>query len=312
MNTYRSEYEPVCSVSYRPNGQQLAGGCFDTVRVWDAESGAEVAVLRGHESHSFVHSVSYSPDGGRIVSGSSDGTVRMWDAHGGAKLAVLRVLKQKKIIRSYALWSFAEDWKQLSHGIVFSVSYSPDGRRIASGSGDGIVRIWKTCTRAELVMLRLITIVSAAFPRLGDKNWAILTVLRGHEGCVRSVSYSPDAQRIASGSEDGSVRVWDAESGVELAILQGHDMSVLSSTYSPDGQLIASGSLDRTVRVWDAHTGAELAVLHGHEAGVTCVSFRADGQRIASGSGDGSVRIWDTQSWAELAVFRTPLFRGGS
>jgi len=129
-------------------------------------------------------------------------------------------------------------------------------------------------------------------------------VLPGHEWPVTSVSYSPDGARIASGSRDNTVRVWDARSGAELAVLRGHEEMVASVSYSPDGARIASGSDDNTVRVWDARSGAELAVLRGHEEMVTSVSYSPDGSQIASGSWDNTVRVWDARSGAELAVLR--------
>jgi WD40 repeat protein len=107
------------------------------------------------------------------------------------------------------------------------------------------------------------------------------------------MAFSHDGTKIASGSYDSTVRIWDAASGVSIRTLTKHSGSVLSVAFSPDGTKIASGSYDRTVRIWDAATGAFLRTLTGHIGLVYSVAFSPDGTRIASGCGDRTVRFWD-------------------
>ncbi|KAI1291522.1 hypothetical protein EDD11_008860 [Mortierella claussenii] len=120
----------------------------------------------------------------------------------------------------------------------------------------------------------------------------------GHTGFVTSVVFSISGQQIASGSEDNSVRLWDAQSGAPGHILSGHTNVVMSVVYSPSGKLIASGSWDETVRLWGAQSGAPSHILSGHTSIVTSIVFSPSGQQIASGSEDNSVRLWDAQSGA--------------
>ena len=90
-----------------------------------------------------------------------------------------------------------------------------------------------------------------------------LFALKGHAGWVNSVAFSPDGQRLASGSNDRTVKLWDSATGKELFALKGHAGPVHSVAFSPDGQRLASGSWDQTVRIWDSVTGKELLRLQG-------------------------------------------------
>ena len=156
--------------------------------------------------------------------------------------------------------------------LVFAVAWSPDGRRIVTGSaGDG-VRVWDAVTGESLLSLE------------GD-DW------------VRSVAWSPDGRRIVTGSAVDGVRVWDAVTGEELLSLE-HGNWVGSVAWSPDGSRIAAGFDGDGVRVWDAVTGEELLSLeHGHK--VWSVAWSPDGSRIVTGSDDG-VRVWDAVTGEEL------------
>ena len=119
---------------------------------------------------------------------------------------------------------------------------------------------------------------------LGLRDRQGLFALKGHAGPVRSVAFSPDGQRLASGSDDQTVKIWDTATGKELFALKGHAGAVNSVAFSPDGQRLASGSSDKTVKIWDSATGKELFALKGHAGGVPSVAFSPDGQRLASAS----------------------------
>src|SRR5258706_547246 len=124
----------------------------------------------------------------------------------------------------------------------------------------------------------------------------------GHAQCVQSVNYSPNGARVVTGSDDHTIRIWDAESGVVVGEpLKGHTNSVMSVAYSPDGRYIISGSCDHTIRIWDAKTGAAVGdPLKGHTSSVTSVVYSPDGRHIVSGSYDDTIRIWDAKTGATV------------
>ncbi|QRV87012.1 WD40 repeat protein [Ceratobasidium sp. AG-Ba] len=126
--------------------------------------------------------------------------------------------------------------------------------------------------------------------------------LTGHTTRVWSVAYSPDGAYIASGSQDKTIRMWDAHTGQQVGHpLTGHTYQVNSVAYSPDGAYIASGSHDDTIRMWDAHTGQQVGhPLTGHTDSVWSVAYSPDGAYIASGSSDRTIRMWDAQTGKQV------------
>src|SRR5579871_2725507 len=286
---------PVESATFSPDGRRVLTGSRDgTARLWDASSGDEIAVLRGHEGS--VSSVAFSPDGGRVVTTSYDGTARIWDIATSKEIMVLgghepsanaaalsldggRALTVNLTAR---LWDTVNGNEIAAlHRLVSSAMFSPDGRRVLTASMDMTARLWDAA------------------------NGEQLAVLHGHQARLASAAFGPDGQRVVTASGDKTARLWDAASGQELAVLRGHQDAVQSAVFSSDGRCIATASADKTARLWDAASGQELAVLRGHEAAVNWVAFSSDtGRVMTSSSDDGAARLWDATNGKELAVLR--------
>jgi hypothetical protein len=148
-----------------------------------------------------------------------------------------------------------------------------------------------------------LALVSRPVGLVGVQGWTIET--RGHRGVVRVTAYSADSQRLASGGEDGTVRIWEPVSGRLLRVLVGHARGVSSVAWSPDGKTLASGSEDNAVRLWKADSGRLLHTLARHTGAVRYLAWSPDGKTLASGGADGTVLLWDA-SGHPLATLKEP------
>ncbi|WP_437931546.1 protein kinase [Sorangium sp. So ce291] len=268
--------------------------------------GVALEVFRHPDSVSYA---TYSPDGKRIVTTSSDNAVRLWNADGTGEPLVLRG----------------------HEGAVSSAAFSPDGKRILTASRDKTARVWNADGKGEPLVLRghESEVTSAAFSPDGkriltasrDKTARVWNadgkgeplVLRGHESEVTSAAFSPDGKRILTASTDntaywdtfGIARVWNADGKGEPLVLGGHESDVTSAAFSPDGKRILTVSSENIVRVRNVDGKGEPLVLGGHKSDVRWAAFSPDGKRILTVSSENTVRVRNADGKGE------PLVLGG-
>ncbi|OAY27087.1 WD repeat-containing protein VIP3 [Manihot esculenta] len=257
----------VVAVAAHPSGIIAASASLDSfVRVFDVDTNASIATLEAPPSE--VWQMQFDPKGTTLaVAGGGSASVKLWDTATWKLIASLSVPRPEGPKPSD---------KNSSKKFVLSVSWSPDGRRLACGSMDGTISVFDVA-RAKF-----------------------LHHLEGHFMPVRSLVYSPiDPRVLFSASDDAHVHMYDAEGKSMITAMSGHAGWVLSVDASPDGSAIATGSSDRTVRLWDLNMRAAVQTMSNHADQVWGVAFRPPGGtgvragRLASVSDDKSISLYD-------------------
>jgi len=278
---------PVRDCEISATGEFIVSASADnTLKVWDARTGAERRTLTGHTQEVNGCAISEGgPNGDFIASVSADRTVKIWSVHTGELLKTLE-----------------------GHtNVISDCSISPDGTTIASVSADKSIKLWDVQSGSLIRSLEGHTgwvsdcaispdgsyIVSASADK-SLKIWdmrtgALRRTLTGHGDSVHGCAISSDGARIASASRDKTLRVWDSQSGAHLLTLTGHTSVVDDCAF--DADRVMSASDDCTLRVWNARSGALRKTLTGHTGWVNRCAIRGD--MMVSASDDCTLRIWD-------------------
>ena len=295
VRRFEGHQERISSVAFSPDGTWVISGSWDgSIRLWDMRTGTER--WRHRDSGVMVKTVAFAPNGKYVAAGTA-GYALLCDAGTGKKVRELSIPgpiqegdgivaavafspDSKYVLRAATarlrLWDVASgknlrtwgDWKQDTPGWK-SIVYSPDGKHILWGSGDGSVHLWEASSGKEV------------------------RVFKGHADPVGNslslpVAWSADGKYLLSGGDDRTVRLWDAATGKERLVFKGHALPVQAVAFFPDGKRVLSGSADHTVRIWDARTGKELCRLVPSRHGFVAADPDT-GSYIASRAGLGSV-----------------------
>lgn len=298
-------------VVFSPDGQTLATASEydETVELWDISTGAPIRSINAHTDDVFC--MAFSPDGKRLATGGVDdeiSTIKLWDVSNGEHKATM-IADDKtntlgvrditfspdgsKLASCAGFWYFGDTnvkiWDLASMELqstlighvkgVLSVSFSADGKTLASGSADRTICLWDVDSGKHK------------------------TTLIDHRYLINNVAFSPDGRTLASSSQDGTVVLRDTEHLEKRATITEHTAWATGIAFSPDGKQIVTGCYDTTVRIWDTSTGRNTSTLRGHRGEVVSVAFSWDGRTLASSArfsidhewdyGDNTIRLWD-------------------
>jgi WD40 repeat protein/DNA-binding SARP family transcriptional activator len=259
--SFYAHADSILDLEFSPDSTRLATASLDgKVRIWDALTGRELQQLSGHRDR--VLSLAFDLSGERLATASMDGTLRIWN-----------------VFHSQEYLSFP------THGGAGRIAFSPDGSRLAAGTGlQGEVHLWDLANGEESINL----------------SWG------GHPGGVVAVAFSPDGMQLVSAGVDGSLKIWDVDSGQlinskdELGFDEIHDI-----VYSPDGSRLAVGGESYSFGLFDASTLDKSAEFPNRDA-VNGLAFSPDGSQLASTTRLGVARLWDPLTEEETQTLAVP------
>lgn len=284
----------VVDVAFSPDGSKLAVLTYTGLYFHNPANFAELAFIELNELQSVI---AFSPDGNLLTYGY-DGTIRIYDTKTYTEVARLKVKDEPK--------------KDL-----YAISFSPDGRLIAFGLGDGSVRLFDIKEGKEFAKLRGHSkpVISVSFSSdgtlmaTGDEKiilWNLAALeeiheFKGHDFIVNSLSFSSDSKFLASGDGSGVVKLWDVERREEIVTLEQRSSSTNSLAFSPDGSILACGHSQGLIRFFDIRLLKEILEFDAHSLSADSIQFSGDGSLLVGSSGD-RVILLDVKNMEEMGT----------
>ena len=350
LHEFQMERAQVQAVAFSPDDKWLAAADENSrIRVWRTDTQALGFELR-HDGGQTASKIAFCPNG-RYLALADFAGLAVWDVHTKESVFAQNFKSyNKRLVFSHdgrllacthgprvrfydvASWVRTREF-EVHKELVTGLAFSPDGKRLATCSGDLTMKLWDVATAQETftkIVDRPTVINAVAFDSTGSRLYSAggqrhLTVLHakpapetksasfpiawwhGHTGTIRGLDISPDGKLAASASGwpngDKTARIWNVKTGQTLQILKGHIGDVQSVRFLPDGRHVLTGSLDNTLRLWDIETGEEIRQLNGRFGGVEKIAIFPDGRWAASAGLDKTLRLWDLESGEEQARF---------
>ncbi|MYA69677.1 sigma-70 family RNA polymerase sigma factor [Candidatus Poribacteria bacterium] len=304
----------IRGIQFSPDGTQLAVSSNIGVWLYDVQTGKEISLFTG-----ICGAVVFSPDGRFLAHGGGDfysslGTsrwannVELWEIATGRRVQFSNAPPAAAALR------FSEDGRTLislgksrvlisrldvktgrrtenklgeRQGRIHLETYALVPDKVAIGMDNGNIELWDTTTGKKLSTIRenveKLPVPDELIGMMDDNNKVFV------------LAFSPDGTRLASGSRDTTVQLWETTPNHAPVTLRKHTGWPTALAFSPDGKLLASGGTDNTVILWDAVTGESLATFSDHLSDISALAFSPDGATLASGSSDGTIRFWNTE-----------------
>ena len=318
--------EAIGPVAFSPDGKTLASESLlpdETIKLLNISTGQEYSISSEYPVR--TKGLAFSPDGKILASGSYQ-KIYLWNAETGVHLSTLGGQMNSGTARKFASKILnippgegRTDW-------IRTLTFSPNGCFLATGSEDKTVRLWDLSKGHEVSFPgRHVDWVNAlsfsSDSRLlasGSEDgqiklwdaWNVFTrvsigevlkismdreisIIGRHENGIRALGFSSDNRLLASGGNDGTIQLWDVSSNLMSSTLVGHTGQIYALVFLCNDRILASGGGDNTIRLWNTFTGQELAVITGHTAPIRTLAFLSDSRILASGGNDGTIFLWD-------------------